>query len=1283
MSVPIKKILTYSLVFLLIVISAVGYLVYDQLNDVDSLKTILIENLEEQTRRNVAIGKAEWGFLGGLNITLDNVSFRNPTAGKPEFTAKKARMVIKLFPLLMEKVEIKKLILDSPLLQVTRSVEGKISLDDLRGVLQGARESETWFGIFHESAVPKVEIINGEIRFLDYYMQESSEPADLRLKNIGLTLGKRLLQVPLTFALKAEIPNTNRDTVLDVSGKLLIHSGALSFSNVTLDGTIKVQDFYLPKFRPYMPEGVALAFGGNTWLSSETGFSINRDGRLNASGKIACLPDEEKKTVAFSDPAKPARATISYKASFDKDSANIEQLDFLAGEFALQGSGNLTRLSTKNAGVSFAIKTTEFMVDKSKRYPPLALFPASLHDLIQKVFKNGALQVNAIKFNGTLDQLKNLSDAKNLNLLDVDLSLNKIDWAFPLPPFQKVNGTLKLQSGEIITDLSKSFYEGVPVAKLTGSIKNLTDRAMLDWVLQSEVDLAQLHKALPKILNDNSFNDLLDHYKGIQGTGAIQIIFKGPMVSVDALAINGNLAMTNATYNQKKMLPLPVTQLKGKITFDHAPIDPKITPAPVLPWRVSFDEFSGNFGKNSFSKLKSDISLLNGKPFLKSSGKLKLRPEEHPVVLTDSFPLEGEFQTYLQQTLFLDGAILADFHSEGNPMTPEISKDWGVLELKDLKLKSIKGFQALSNLSGILIYSEKGIKLKNIRGDYGKSPIKLEAEIDSSANAVWSVRAATNEMYAEDLKDVPFFENLEFVGPAKLEFKLNGTAQQLKFESKLDFSSTSYQYKNLLFKGADIYNKLQLKGRVTGGKAITLEQLVYELKENKITGKGTIKSLDNPVFALSLGAQNFNVGSMGQLINILGPSPKGAVQFDIRGKGNLKQFDAALFDGNAELSNLSFTPENFPKPLNLKGKIIFANSQYNFIDMELASGESNFRMTGDYAAGAQPALNINVTGKTLYLEDFFANNNNEDLATSLRSLVENSNLLSQGISKISINVEKFNYKFWRFKNMAGNLAFKNKILEINRLDAYAMKDKPIQSQGMVSLEDPKAIQFETSIWARNNTAEKLLDLFGPAFGNGLSGKLKTLKVTLKSKGNNWGEIKKSLGGRLIFKIDSGKINTTSLKYGVFNLFGFSEKSGDVPREPGNSVPFERIMGDFSIRDGIAETEKFVYLTADRGTSLVGKFNLNENYMETVVGVAPMPGLDKLLTQIPLVGKILTGGDEKSFIKTYYSVDGKFSDPKITAIPFTSLGKKVIGTLQGILQTPQEIFNLPREEDESK
>ena len=71
----------------------------------------------------------------------------------------------------------------------------------------------------------------------------------------------------------------------------------------------------------------------------------------------------------------------------------------------------------------------------------------------------------------------------------------------------------------------------------------------------------------------------------------------------------------------------------------------------------------------------------------------------------------------------------------------------------------------------------------------------------------------------------------------------------------------------------------------------------------------------------------------------------------------------------------------------------------------------------------------------------------------------------------------------------------------------------------------------------------------------------------------------------------------------------------------------------------------------------------------------MPQLDKFLTQIPLVGKVLTGGDDASLVITYHSVKGPFGDPIISLVPFETLGKKVMGIFQGILQAPEEILGV--------
>lgn len=214
--------------------------------------------------------------------------------------------------------------------------------------------------------------------------------------------------------------------------------------------------------------------------------------------------------------------------------------------------------------------------------------------------------------------------------------------------------------------------------------------------------------------------------------------------------------------------------------------------------------------------------------------------------------------------------------------------------------------------------------------------------------------------------------------------------------------------------------------------------------------------------------------------------------------------------------------------------------------------------------------------------------------------------------------------------------------------------------------------FEGGIYAQDMETKNLFGFFGDVFGDSLSGKVKKVDVQMMGRGKDWMEISKSLSGKISLDMQSGNINSDRLKRGVRRLFSSMPQS--TPLEEDKPSPFRQISGDFVSKGGVLETENFVFETKNRRTSIVGSFDLVNDQMDTVVGVAPMAQLDRFLTKIPLVGKIITGGDEKSLMKTYYAVKGDFNDPDVSAIPFTSLGKKLVGIFQAILQTPQDILS---------
>ncbi|MBI5427990.1 MAG: DUF748 domain-containing protein, partial [Nitrospinae bacterium] len=566
MSFPIKRVVAYTLAVFATAILAVAYLVYDQLSDLDNFKLALTEHLEGLTRRKVSIGSAELSFSRGIGVKLKDVAFRHPSLGRPEFTSREIRMRVTILPLLNKRVEIQKVIVHDSLTHVFRDAEGRFNFDDLRPLISPPAGEATGplLGIFRESLLHKLELRNGEIRFLDFLGRPQGEPADIRIVKADLFIQKNLIQSPFNFTLRGEVPNAERKASFEISGALRSPSRGKNILDLTADGTIKIRDLYLAQFQPYLPPRAGLT---DSWATLDSSFSGALDGRFSSSGKAVLASRQAENGPAFTDAGKPSRGSVTYKFSLDKDKIVLEQLDFASEQFRMEASGSFTRVAGGSPEISFSARSGEFLVDKSDQYPPLAIFPEKARDLIRKIFKNGTIRIDELSFKGALEQFQNLTDPRNLSLLRADLAVNKLDWISPLPPFKKVSGSLKFDAGEMTMLVDKSYYQGLPVAKLAGKIGDLAGSPYLDWQLDSGVDLSQLHKALPKILEDNSFEPLLKRYQGIQGTGTIRIGIKGPLEGEDNLAIDGTLTMDKAEIKQRILTPVPIAGLKGKVAF--------------------------------------------------------------------------------------------------------------------------------------------------------------------------------------------------------------------------------------------------------------------------------------------------------------------------------------------------------------------------------------------------------------------------------------------------------------------------------------------------------------------------------------------------------------------------------------------------------------------------------------------------------------------------------------------------------------------------------------------
>jgi uncharacterized protein YhdP len=119
---------------------------------------------------------------------------------------------------------------------------------------------------------------------------------------------------------------------------------------------------------------------------------------------------------------------------------------------------------------------------------------------------------------------------------------------------------------------------------------------------------------------------------------------------------------------------------------------------------------------------------------------------------------------------------------------------------------------------------------------------------------------------------------------------------------------------------------------------------------------------------------------------------------------------------------------------------------------------------------------------------------------------------------------------------------------------------------------------------------------------------------------------------------------------------------------GERFAYNKLSADLTIDDSVVHF-KNLYLDSDSiQLSAVGKYTINTNLIDAIVGVQPLESIDKAVNVIPLLGWVLTGDDDKLFVITM-KVMGTTEDPDIRLTPGSTLSQPVADTLLRILKLP--------------
>jgi hypothetical protein len=1231
------------------------YWLFHKVMNIENLKTTIAQEIESATGMPVKIGKAEFALLEGLGIHLENITIGQKGEQSTPISLKELWINLAPAPLLSKKVKIKKISLRNPSFKTFREENGQFKISGWNGLLNASSSLNSEASReLDMGESPTLIVRDGEMLLIDRQLA-NLEP--IQINHLNIIAQKPLPEAPINLSLFGEIPSNNGSATTAISGKLFESSqtkfkGKLALQNLCID---HLKFFLRSSNLPF--KDISISLDGD--------FSIDLKNTVYFSGEARYQTNsiDSNSEIKF-----PSQGIIKIKLKWNSNNFELEKFDFKSDPIDLKGSLLWANYALPESRITLAAETSSVSANTISQYLPQEWIkenPSLLN------FKDGSVSVQSLKFDESSSDWSNWNWSQSREAFTGNLLFKKADWDLDGFQLKEFDGLLKVNSGKADLSIERSICPKLGKAELKGKILDIFGQdPQMDIEFQGNPSPDNFIKDLRSIIPNPLFVKAVSRFENTHGLGALKGRLKGPLKFNDDSDLSVSYKIAKAGFNDKQT-GLPYRNIDGLLEIKHEKqIDTE--GAYKAPWKIIYSGFKGQFGDGLISNLQGNIILDDNSPSIKSSAKLSINAKSIPKLLSNR--LGEKWFSNLQKVNFIDGRVIVDFFRNG----PILNDQWGNyttdLEFKDVAFNFHNSSATIRKVSGNAKISNEKLILQKLVGNWGESPFQIEGAINqlTHKNPSFDLTIDSLKLTPENLPQTPFFKKIHLTGNLGIRSNLKGTFDDFQFITELDLDSTGYKFPTFEKIPGDT-NSITMEGRLNTSNFVEFKTFKYKIQDAIVRGSGKLNLFDSQDFIFNLFGENISIKSIASNFSPLEAMESGVANISLKGNGAWTSLENLKYEGTVKLGDASFKAEGFTHPLILNANLDLENYKSTINSATLASSDSAVQFTGNYEWNNAPSLNLTISGKKVDFNDVWPG---VIPLEKIRKILFKSPLYNNGTATVEFQLGYYEFLFWTLNNPSGKIQLKDKSFNIEDFKILHPNGGLVEVGARFSFPETSGIQVDSFLSGSKIQAQDFLSIFGKTFDNGLTGSFDKLEGAFQVQGNTWKKFRKSFNAQLDFDLTAGTFDPNKLLKGASDLFNFSYTVDSDASKASDDRPYQNIAAGFRVKNGVAQTEDFRYLNNTRGMTLAGVFDLNKNEMDTVVGVAHLPGVDKVLTQIPLLGKILTAGSERSLVKTYYVLNGSFASPEMELIPFTSFQKKFIGTFQGILETPTDILMAP-------
>jgi len=469
----------------------------------------------------------------------------------------------------------------------------------------------------------------------------------------------------------------------------------------------------------------------------------------------------------------------------------------------------------------------------------------------------------------------------------------------------------------------------------------------------------------------------------------------------------------------------------------------------------------------------------------------------------------------------------------------------------------------------------------------------------------------------------------------------------------------------------------------SGGSSLTLDGWIREGNVSLSTGgsidlKQLFSLIRSPLFPDQIRSEVEGIQEL-----------NGGAEVRLKWLGRMENWIDALKEGEIRLKGIDLRHREIPVPLSgFEGFFLITPEQVRFDELKGKVGDSPITVSGTFFqralsspissqevgkgwGSAEPGrLSFQISSPQLDLDPLLP----KEEGTSSTSFEKIRDWLSNWSIDGKIQVDKGKYRSLRCQDLKAEMKTIDGTLFIQPFQFKGdggdfwgegwikPMEKGIRVEIKPRFSNMEAKAFIRTLFEKEQEEEVMI-----------TGRIHIDKAELRGEGENFQEMKESLGGGLRLEFENGVIERFNILSKIFSILNVSQLlKGRLPDLATKGLPYRQILANFYVKDGIATTDNFLVDSDAMRITLLGKIDLGKNLIDMKIGVHPLVTIDAILSSVPIAGYILTGED-KGFISYFYQVKGNLDDPKIEAIPFKIVEESTWGIIKRLLGTPLRPF----------